>query len=109
MTTPLKYIELNPVKAGMTQKVGSFKYASSFFLKKQSLSLDSMQCLNLKLLINLDKSIGLVGGTETILNEIDEKAISSVFQAKYKKIVNDTVRIKQQPLGQYVLLNCEKK
>ena len=105
----IKYIELNPVKAGMTQKVGCFKYASSFLLKKQSLSLVSMQCLNLKLLINLDKSIGLVGGTETILNETDEKAILSIFQAKYKKIANDTVRIKQQPLGQYVLLNCEKK
>ena len=101
----IKYIELNPVKAGVTHKIGDFKYASSFFLKKRS----KMQCLNLNMLINLDKSTGLLGETENIINEKDEKSISNVFQAKFKKEKSDIIRIKNQPLSDYTLLNCDKK
>ena len=104
----IKYIEINPVKAGITKKVGDFKYASSFFLKKDK-HVARMQCLNFNMLINLDKSIGLLGGDENIINENDDESISEVFQAKFKKEKNDIVRVKNRPLSDYILLNCDKE
>jgi REP element-mobilizing transposase RayT len=101
----IKYIELNPVKAGITQKVGDFKYASSFILKNK---ITFMQCLNLSLLIDLNKAVGLLGETETIFNDKDKTFISNTFKARFKKENSTSIRTKALPLSQYVLLNCDK-
>lgn len=61
------------------------------------------------MLINLDKSIGLLGRDENIINEKDEKYISEVFQVKFIKKKNDIIRVKNQPLSNYILLNCDKE
>ncbi len=93
--------------------MGDFKYASSFYLQKQQLLNVVMQCLNLKMLIDLDKSIGFAGETETIFSDDDKESVSSVYHAKFKqkqdKNIVVPIRIKARPLDNYELLQYDKK
>ena len=79
----IKYIESNPVKADITAKIGDFRYASSYFLKPFLINAPVMQCLDSKLLVQLQSTIGLLGKDENIVNEKDQEHLSALYKAKF--------------------------
>ena len=82
MRTLIKYIEYNPVKAGITQRIGEFKWASRLSLPFLSLS---------------ESSSGL---SERELKQIDE-----IFNAKisYDPKLNTIQGQKDKPLNEYFI------
>ncbi len=105
----VKYIECNPIKAGITRKIGDFAYASSFFLTKPIAPKIKMHCLNLGIIIRLDNTTGLLGLSENIVNENDKNQLSELHQAKFNKKSNGIARVKCKHLSDYSLFDCNEK
>ena len=104
----IKYIESNPVKAGVTEKIGCFNYASSCFLRHSSVNAHKMRCLDLDLLIQLHCAVGLLEQDENIVNEKDAEHLSALHKAKFEKQGVEVIRLKKKPLDRYELLGCDK-
>jgi len=68
-----------------------------------------MQCLNLELIANLNRSTGLLGLSGDIINEKDEEILSDIYHAKFRKDDKKIVRLKNKALSDYDLLGCDKK
>ena len=105
----IKYIESNPVKAGLAEVIGDFCYASSYYLRPSTTTAQVIKCLDLRLLEQLNATVGLLGKYKDIVDERDQEHLAVLHNAKFDKQSNGgVVRLKKQPLSQYELLDCDK-
>lgn len=79
----IKYIELNPVKAGITKKIGEYPWA--------------MSSLNFKLLIFNDELLKQVD-FEVGFTDDDAKSVDAIVSATLKLVKNKIVKKEKQPL-----------
>lgn len=96
----IRYIEMNPVKAGLVKSVAEYPFSSSFFVKhslKSDLLVGSM-------LYNNDIQQGLYP-----LNCKDTEKLSDFSNVRYEKQNDDLVQKRQLSLTEYFSANGSKK
>ncbi len=103
----IKYIENNPVQAGLSQKMGDFKYASSYFLNLRKADEAVMRCFDSNLIRSLESELSLLGASKNIISEKDEAQLAALHQAKFKTQDQTVVRLKKRLLNDYELLRCD--
>ena len=100
-----RYIEQNPVKAGMTKKVGEYKYASSYCFIKDAIP----RFLQNSFVLREFNTLELFKTLEMDLSEDDIKALKKLKTKRYKQEDKKIVEVIQTPLEELFSSTCNKE
>jgi len=100
-----RYIEQNPIKAGMTQRVGEYKYASSYCFLKDAIP----RFLQNSFVLREFNTVELFKTLEMKLNKEEIKSLEKLKTKRFKQEANKVVEVIQTPLDDIFFSTCSKE
>ena len=95
LSTLVRYIEQNPIKAEITKHIGQYRWSASTLLQ-----IDTYDSLFRDSLLHDKKLLSLL---EVDLNEEDENLLHELANTTYKRVDDDIVKQKQKQLSVHFL------
>jgi REP element-mobilizing transposase RayT len=103
--TLFKYIETNPLKANISQKIGEYKYSSSYAILKDMIP----PFLQNSFVLREYPTHELFELLEIPLSEEELENLTKLHQTKYKKIEQEIVHVKSKTLEEHFVHVKSKK